>query len=163
MIEARRKGFFSKDYVIEADGLEPLVLAVERWREAAIFEIDGVVYSFRRENLIGGTYLLERLGEVLLRAEKPSFFHSSFDLEIDHQWVRLRRGSLFGLSFRVTAADQEIGRVDRNFFSSRIRADLPEDWPLPTRVFVLWLALLSFRRQRREAGVSAAEVALPKG
>ena len=51
-----------------------VVAEMERslWRETAELELDDGSYSLYRDQVIGGDYMLERKGQILARATKPS-------------------------------------------------------------------------------------------
>ena len=53
-----------------------------------------------------------------------------------------------------SAREKEIGSlVPANAWTRKASVDLPKDWPLPVRVFVIWLAIIMWKR---EADAAAA-------
>ena len=121
---------------------------ISPWREKARAELPEATYELRREGFCTGDFLLERDGNVVARASKPSLFQCSFDVVLPNRVVTFRRLSLWTRRFGLFDGEQQIGSVyPLGHLTRRSNIDLPPDWPLASRVFVFWLALLSWRRQ----------------
>jgi hypothetical protein len=60
------------------------------WRESAEVQLDDGRYSFYRDQVIGGDYVIEHKGQVLARATKPSWWRSTLDVELFKRSVKLR-------------------------------------------------------------------------
>jgi hypothetical protein len=105
---------------------------------------------------MSGAFLLESRGRQIARAIKPSAFRAQFDLELDGRRYSLQRAMLLGRTFTVLRDGVEVGSVrPASVFSRRALIDLPSDWSLPAKVFVLWLALVIWNRDRNSGAVAA--------
>ena len=149
MIEASPKHFFSKDYVLRSAGTTLLVLDVSAWRERARFELGGHTWQLYRESLFSGRFVLQRGADVVARATKPSALRSRFEVEFGQVTFTLRKVSPFSRRFGVFAGEQQIGGIaPASFLSRKVIIDLPNDWPAAVHVYVLWLVLLIWNRQK---------------
>lgn len=156
MLEARPRNLFSRDFFIEAEGREMAVLEVPLLREAGSFSIEGQPYRLYREGWMSGAFLLESRGRQIARAIKPSAFRAQFDLELDGHRYSLQRAALFGRTFSVLRDGVEVGSIRPvSVFSRKAFIDLPVDWPFPVKVFVWWLVLVIWNRDRNSGAVAA--------
>jgi hypothetical protein len=117
------------------------------WRETAEFDLGDGRYSFYRDQVIGGDYVLERKGQILARATKPSWWRSDLDVELFKRSVKLRRPSIFKRRFGVFEGGRRVGIIYPGLFAGRAKIDLPSDWTVLDRVFLFWLCSLMWRRQ----------------
>lgn len=154
MLEAVPKGVFSNDYVLLSSGEALGELDVSVWRERAEFELAGVPHRLYREGMMSGAFVLERAGTVVARAVKPSVFRERFEVDLGGRPFTLRKLSLFSRTFGVFFGEQQVGSISRaGFFTRRALLELPPDWPPAFQLFVFWLALVSWKRnKRRSAG-----------
>ena len=149
MIEASPKHFFSKDYVLRSSGTTLVVLDVSAWRERARFDLGGHSWQLYRESFFSGRFVLQRGADVVARATKPSALRSRFEVEFGQVTFTLRKLSPFSRRFGVFAGEQRIGGITpASFFSRRVILDLPSDWPAAVHVYVFWLVLLIWNRER---------------
>jgi len=149
-MRAYSRGFFSPHYIVEDAG-ESVELRASGWlRVRAAFDLDGAAYELRREGFLG-SFVLERDGDVVARADKRAF-QSAFDVEIGHYGCSLAKTSFFGNQFGLFEGDEQVGSIRKGMFTSEVAADLDFIRALPAKVFVVWLALLLWKRQDASAG-----------
>lgn len=147
MLTARPKWLLSSDYVLEQDGRVLVEMDVAMLRQRARLVVEGAEYEGYREGLFSGPFVLERRGEVLARAVKPSAFRNRFEVEYLGARYELRREHVFSMTFTVGQGAGQVGRVERTgLFSRRGIVDLPAAWPLPVQAFVFWLVLIIWIR-----------------
>ncbi len=80
-------------------------------------------------------------------ATKPSAFRREFDVTFSGRTMRLRPRSAWGRALVLREGEREVGDVTpRGMWSRRATATLPDTLPLPVRLFVLWLAVLIWKR-----------------
>lgn len=125
-------------------------------RESGTISIDGVSYSAYREGLLSGDFILEQVGQPIARAQKPSAFLNSFDVQYSDRSYTLKKESLIGRSFVLLEGDRQVGSIHaQGFLKRKADVDLPDDMPMPAKAFVMWLAILMWRREAN-AGAAAA-------
>lgn len=60
---------------------------------------------------------------------------------------RLRAKSVFRRGFVLLDGDREIGSLSpEGIFTRRATVDLPQALPLPVKVFIIWLAVILWKR-----------------
>ena len=117
------------------------------WRERASLTVDGSTYQAYREGIMSGAYLLKCRGSKVASAKKPSMFYREFLVEHDGQRYTLRAKSVFERGFVLLKGAKRVGSITlESLFSYRANVNLPADLPLPVRVFVFWLVIVSWRR-----------------
>jgi len=123
------------------------------WREKGVLQVDGINHHVYREGIGSGEFILKRDGVVLAKATKPSAFRNAFTLTYDNREYSIRKQSFLGRTFVVTEGEKELGSlVATRWWARDATAALPENWPLHIRVFVIWLALLIWRREANSGG-----------
>lgn len=138
---------FSWDFQFREDGKVVGEMDRSLWREAAELELNDGRYSFYRDQVIGGDYVLEHKGQVLARATKPSWWQSNLDVALFKRSVKLRRPSIFMRRFAVFEADKPVGTISPGWITGRPKIDLPPNWTVLDRAFLFWLCSLMWRRQ----------------
>ena len=118
------------------------------WREKGTLTIGGVAHRVYREGL-HGDFLLERDGRVLARATKPSALRHRVLIRHDDRSYELDKQSFWGRTFVVRGTGSEIGTLTLTSMWRRNAAvTLPEGWPPPLKIFVIWLTVILWRRDR---------------
>ena len=121
---------------------------VSAWGEKGVLTIDGVAYRAYREGLSHGDYLLERDGRVVARATKPSAFRNRILIRHDDRTYQLGKQAFWGRTFVVRSGDTEIGTLAlTSAWRRNAVVTLPEQWPLPLKIFVIWLTVILWRRE----------------
>jgi hypothetical protein len=146
--------WWSWDFTVESDGESIADIDVSWWREKGALTVGGQTYQVYREGLVSGAFVLEENGSVLARAEKPSAFRRSF--VVDHAGTRwtLRAPSAFRRGMILISDDLEVGTVKPDSLWRRsATVTLPKALPVPVCVFLIWLAIVLWKR---EADAAAA-------
>jgi hypothetical protein len=151
MIEAVPKSAFSNDYVLQSPDGALAELDVSAWTERAEFELEGAPYRLYREGMLGD-FVLERAGTVIARATKPSAFRALFRLQVSGHDLTLRKLSAWRRDFGVFDGEQRVGRIAPvKWYSRRASIEVPEHWNLALEVFLFWLVLVMWRREKAAA------------
>ena len=130
---------------------------VSSWREKGVLTIDGADYRVYREGAMSGDFLLERDGLVFARATKPSAFKNTFVVTYHERQYTLSKRSAWRREFVVRSGETEIGSLaPTSAWRREAAVRLPEDWPIPIRVFVIWLAIILWKRDADAAAVAAS-------
>ena len=149
MLQVVPRHWYSWDVTV-SDGSRPVAdIAMSSWREKGALTIDGSTYRLYRESPMFGDFVLEHAGSVLARAEKPSVFLREFVVRHAGREYTLRPRSIFGRAFVLQAGSREVGSIaPKSSFTRKADANLPHDLPLPVRMFLVWLTMISWRRQQ---------------
>lgn len=155
MLEIAPKSMFSSTYEFRTPTHELVAFRASSWHERAEFDLQGSRYRVYRQSRFKGPFLLERDGRVIANAVKPSAFRERFEVDAKGANYTLRKLSAFSRRFYLFSGEQQIGEIAPvSAFSRRTRIDLPADIPLPVQLFMFWLALLMWKRQRAAASAS---------
>lgn len=142
--------FQRADYTV-MDGEQPIATIEIAWsrRERGLLTVQGKDYDVYREGLWSGAYILKAAGKVQARAEKTSAFSRSYIIEHAGRQYTFGATSAFSArKFLLLEGDREIGAISPDgIFNRRARVDLPEEFPLPVRVFIIWLAVILWKRE----------------
>jgi hypothetical protein len=149
MLIAREKGFFAKTYEISLGERIVCILQPSSWKEAAVVEIEGKSFRFKREGAVSGSFLLLDVENVVAHAQKPSAFKERFEITHFSDHYALRKPSIWKSKFDLEKNGSAIGSISPSgFFRREILIDLPEEMPLILKVFIFWLALIIWKRQQ---------------
>jgi hypothetical protein len=146
--------WYSWDFTIfDSSDRQVADMDLSTWRERATLTVDGVEYLVHRERAMSGEFLLERAREVLARATKPCAFRSAFIVRHGDREYTMRKPSAWRRTFVLEESDREIGRIHpRSLWRRDAVATFQADWPLPVRTFVIWLAIILWKRESQRAG-----------
>lgn len=144
--------WYSWDFSV-VDGNKALAeFNLSSWREKGVVRADGVDYSLYRESLMGD-FVVQRAGSVIARATKPSIFRRKFIIRYRERPYTLRAKSAFSRTFVVLDGSTQIGSlVPEHWFTHRATVALPDDWPLPLKLFAMWLTIVHWRRDASGSG-----------
>jgi hypothetical protein len=148
ILRAIPKSWFSWDFRIMDGTRQVAEMDLSWWREQGLLTVEGVPYKVYREKLMSGAFVLEKAGSMLVRAEKPDTFWRRFLIDYEGRQFTLQAKSAFGREFTLSTDRSEIGRIaPEGIFTRRAEASLPQELPLPVRVFILWLVIILWKRQ----------------
>ena len=116
------------------------------WRESAELDLEDGGYSFYRNRVIGGDYVISHNGQTLARATKPKWWRSNLDVELFKRSVKLRRPNIFRRRFAVFERGRRVGTIYPAWLTGSAKIDLPEDWTVLDRAFLFWLCSLMWKR-----------------
>jgi hypothetical protein len=157
MLIAVPKSWFSWDFTV-MDGTR-LVGDIDMscWREKGVITVEGADYRVNREGLMSGDFVLASDDKVVARATKPSAFRRTFMVEHGGQQYTLRAQSALRRAFELLDGDTIVGTLSpRGLFTRRAAIDLPETMPLSLRVFIIWLAVIIWKREAESQGATTA-------
>jgi hypothetical protein len=137
---------FSWNFTFREDGHVVGEMEASRWRETAELDLDDGRYSFYRDQIIGGDYVIDHKGQTIARATRPSRWRSSLDVELFKRSVKLRRPSIFMRRFAVIDNGRRVGIISPGWTMRPAKIDLPRDWTVLDRAFLFWLCVLLWRR-----------------
>ena len=128
-------------------------VTLSHWCEKGALAIGDRTFRVYREGMMSGPFVLEHAGSMLAQAEKPSFFRREFVIRHAGREYTLRRESTFRRAFVFLDGSRQVGFVaPKNAFTRKAAASLPHDLPLPVRMFIVWLTMISWRRDQNACG-----------
>jgi hypothetical protein len=128
--------------------------------ESGTLSLDGASYHAYREGMFSGDFFLESGSQTIAQARKPSAFHSSFEITHRDRSYTLKKESFVGRSFILLEGDREVGSIrPEGLLTRRANIAMPEMMPTPVQLFVLWLAILLWRRESSGGAAAAASAA----
>ena len=136
-----------------SQGSQPIAgIDISSWRERGELTVQGATFRVSREGALSGDFLLSSGEGVLARATKPSALRRSFVVRSGAKTYTLRARSAFRRSFVLLEDDREVGGISPDaIWSHRASANLPADLPMPVQVFLIWLAMLLWKREADSA------------
>jgi hypothetical protein len=149
--------WYSYDFNVTEGDRHLAHVDVAMWREKGTLTIDGVAHRVYRESVMHGDFLLERDGHILARATKPSAFRNLLVIRHDGRTYELVKASLWRRRYVVRAGNEEIGSVaPTSAWRRNAAVQLPPQWPLPLKVFVIWLVIILWKRADGAAASGSA-------
>lgn len=146
MLRAVPKGWFSSIHIVSENDSEIGMIHSSGWREAGELTIKGSTYRVYRESMMGA-FVLDGSGVILARAEKPSAFYRTLVVQHADKKYTLEAKSTWSSKFILLDEGQEMGSIySEGTLKRKALGDLPEEIPLPVRLFMLWLVLILWRR-----------------
>ena len=152
--------FSMRLYTLTRDGAEIGQIDCGGVRQPATLTVGGASYNPVSEGVLRTKFHLDADGARIADVELAGTFSRRFIVHAGVKTCTLKVASWFGRSFVLTENEVEVGRIARTgFFTARCRAELPDDLPLPVQAFLIWLVLITWRRQAVTAGIVAARAA----
>lgn len=150
MLYAQLKNPFSSKYrLLQGENGEALAkVKMGSFREGALLMIGEEEYTFRREKLMSGDFLLEASdGTIIACATKPSVWRDEFTITFGDLMFTLHKTSTWKRGFTLVWEGESAGEIrPKSWVSSTAVVDIPESLPLELRAFVLFLVLVMWRR-----------------
>lgn len=148
------KHWYSWDFDARGEDGVSIDFDLSHWREKGVITVDGVEHRVFREGWMSGDFVMERDGQAIVRAEKPSAFRNAFIVSVEGRQYTLRKKSFARRAFVLMQGDTEVGSLAPDtFWKRRATVSLPADLPAPVRAFITWLAIILWKR---EADAAAA-------
>ena len=128
---------------------------MSRWREKGVLEVGGLHYAVHCEGATGRAFVLSRDATELARAEKTGWLSRSFTVNHGERTYRLEQ-QWFGRSFFLLDNGREVGSVvPRGMVTRKASVSLPDELPMPVRIFVIWLTVILKKRDADAAAITA--------
>ena len=157
MLDIEPRRWFSWDFTVARGDRRVAELDISWWRERGALAIDGATYAITREGLLSGDFRMSAPdGQTMATASKPSMLHRRFDIVHAGHTITLRARSAWARTMDVLLDGRDVGAITpAGAWTRRATADLPETLSLPVQVFVVWLAVLLWKREQDAAAAGA--------
>ena len=157
MLRLVPQSWFSWNFDVLENDLPVAEIKVSPLRERGTLVVDGAAYEAYREGLASGEFILEQNGHPIARAQKPSAFFNSFHVEVPGKNYTLKKESMVGRPFVLLDNDEVAGSIrPEGVVTRKAAVDLPEDVPVPVKIFIVWLVLLMWKREANAAAAAAS-------
>lgn len=141
--------WYSPDFIVRQASRPVADVDMSWWREKGALTVEGVRYEVYREGWMNGSFVLERNGSVIARAERPSAFFREYLVRYGDREYALHARSSFRRAFVLMDGSRQIGSIEpASALTRKAMADLPDSWPVPVRAFVIWLTMIQWRRDQ---------------
>jgi hypothetical protein len=148
MLQLEPKHWYSWDFTVLAGSAALAQIDFSTWRERGALTIQGQRYTVTKQGLLSGGFLLASPGGTVATAARESVFHRRYTIVAGAHTYTLQPRSTWGRKMVVLEGGREVGAIEpRGIFTRRGTASLPDVVPLPVRVFLVWLALLLWKRE----------------
>lgn len=152
MLRSTRRGIFRHSYEVSEDGRAVATLTGTR-REGCAFQVDGESYQVSRSGYRAFT-LSGPAGE-LARAERAD--RRTWKVTSAAEIFDLVRTSIWRETWEVRRFGEAAGSLSKDgAFTRTSSADLPDDLPLPIRLFVVCVMEALWERSRQSAAAGGA-------
>jgi hypothetical protein len=152
MLQLEPKHWYSWDFTLLAGDAPLARIDFSTWRERGALTIQGQRYTVSKEGLLSGGFKLESPGGTVATATRESIFRRRYTIVAGARTYTLQPRSTWGRAMVVREGDREVGTIEpRGIFTRRGTVSLPDAVPLPVRVFLIWLALLLWKREAEAA------------
>jgi hypothetical protein len=158
MLTAVPRHWYSWDFAIEdKDAKTVAAVHLSSWRDRGTIVVGDAEYSVERDGLLTGAFMLKHDGSIVAQAQKPSVFRRAFTVEYEARHFIVKSKSIWRRGCVVLEGQREVGTILPQFlFGRRAIIDLPDDEPLVLRSFIVWLALLLWKRDSDTTAVIAS-------
>lgn len=147
MLQSTRRGFFRHSYEISEDG-RPAATLIGTRREGCTFEVDDEHYQVTRDRRNVFT-LTGPWGEIA-KAERAG--GRTWTISSLYVPLELVRTSIWKETWEVRRFGEPVGSLSKDgTFKNTSTADLPDDLPLPLRLFIVCLVETLWERSRAAA------------
>lgn len=148
MLTASPTGLFARNFRFALDDRALGTIEQASLREKATITLDGTTYTFSNQ-LLGSDFMLEAGGRTLATAEKRTL-RRAFDVTAGDRRFELIVGGTFvkGGRYALKEGGRTVGTLVKAPLARSGRADLPDDLALPVRVWLLWIGLMMWKRER---------------
>lgn len=147
---ARPKSVFSWDFDVSVDGRHLVTIDMGWFRERGRFVLNRIDYEVFRDGWPFGEFVLQSEGKTLARARAG--LTRRFTVQTGGREYHLQASGMFTRSFELLEAGHPIGHmIPQHPFTRCSTIELPSDLTPPVQIFMIWLVLVTWKRQNHSA------------
>jgi hypothetical protein len=162
LIEFAPKSLFATRYYgLKRDGVAIGQIDCGGIRQPASIVIGDATFRPARDGVLQTTYHLDGDGARLASAAPAGAAFRRFTVETGARTYTLAVSSWAGRRFTLTENGTAVGTIARTgFFTTKCKADLPDDLPIGVQAFLIWLVIIIWRRQAATNAVISGVAAI---
>ncbi len=146
---AEPQGVTMRRYSVTRDGALVGELSFPTFGPSTVTPIAGQRYRLRRAGVLRDAFTLVADGAPVAHANQRDPLRREFAVEAGGRELGLRAESLLRSGYTLLEDNHIVGALHPAGALRRgIEADLPDDLPLATSVFLVWVVLMLWRRSR---------------
>ncbi|MCO7221703.1 hypothetical protein [Klenkia sp. PcliD-1-E] len=150
--ETMTDGLRDKLTPVLADGAVVASLRSRGWQETVAVTVGDRSWTFHGEReALTGRREDDAAGAVRFRARRTGYASQLWDLELHEVPVRMELVSAAHGTHRFRSGDRLLATTDSTAWSAALSLDAEPGLPLDQQVFLLWVAMLTRRRNRPAA------------
>ncbi len=152
--------FAARSYTLKRGGVEIGRIDCGGIRQPASIVIGDATFRPARDGVLRTTYHLDGNGSRLASAAPAGAASRRFTVEAGARAYTLAVTSWSGRRFTLSENGAAVGTIARTgFFTTKCKADLPDDLPLEVQAFLIWLVIIIWRRQAATNAIISGVVA----
>jgi hypothetical protein len=149
-LEVEPTGAFNWELRVSAGGRELAMIVLRRFRDRGSFTLQGVEHTLVAQGFLQRSFDLERGGVRVARAEARGIFRPTFAVTAGDRVLTMRQKGFLGFTYVVEHNRTPLGMIRRlGVFSRRAVAELDDRIDPATRIFLICLTQIQWRRQAR--------------
>lgn len=150
MLTALPSTLFSWNFRVVADEALVAEITFDFLTEQGTILHRGDLLAVRKHGPLSGRWTLERNGEPLAEAHKPSAFQRRFEVPTVGGTMSVEAKSAFGNGFELIVGDQIVGSIrPAHLFTRQANIDCDPTVTERDQLFAFWLVALAWRRTAR--------------
>ncbi len=154
MITCTPRGICSTDYVLRFDKREAHVTFRSLSEQGAI-SIGEDEYEIHKDSILKSHWRLEREGQTVAQAYKPSMWKEGMIVEVGGVEIVLQKSGFWSTSIQMVLADQVVAEVRKvHAFTNRATIEgRTDELPFEVISFAFWLVSAMWKRAAAAASV----------
>jgi hypothetical protein len=142
MIELRKKGIFSNEYVATADGVVVAELNRSVWGTRGEMTVQGHRLKLEKQGVFKNTFTLKYDDTPILEVRQPSSFRSRLFFTHEGREFEMRNKAWYSQTMIVQADGIGLGSIRRTgMLSNGAVIELPASLPVAVQVLLGWIAI----------------------
>jgi hypothetical protein len=158
LAKAGSLGYPKGELPVLRDGSVVALLRASNWKEAATAVVGERVWVFAKtKGVLTGRWVTEPQDAVRLRAAQPSFWKSTWALDLEGRPVEMQNASLWKGTHRYVSGGTRVAESGTTGgWSPRPTLEADDALPLHQQVFLIWLELVLSRRNTAAIGAATS-------
>ena len=143
MLELRKKGVFSNEYLAEENGTVVAELSRSSWRAQGEITVEGHRLKLKKHGALKDTFALYYGDAKVVEVTQPRALQSRLVFTHEGKDYEIRNKAWYSSTMIVESAGNVVGSVrPRGIFATGAVVELSDSLPLVLRVLIGWIAMV---------------------